>query len=98
MRLASYRLTAPQPLNRIMLLHCLLHNQNAKALLLPIREILPSGLHLSLQGRRFRFSVFNSAQTSCGELLVHQDAILNLGVELAERVGPQLLGFVSRRD
>jgi hypothetical protein len=33
-----------------------------------------------------------------GELMVHQDAILNLGAELAERVGRQLLGFVSRQD
>jgi hypothetical protein len=71
--------------------------KNTHAFFLRIMEIVPSGLCLAIDGRHFRFSVFSDDHKPRGELLVHQDAIVNLGAELAERVGRQLLGFASRR-
>ena len=73
-------------------------DNNAQAFFLRIREIVRSGLIIALEGRNFRFSVFSDNHKPRGELFVHQDAILNLGAELADRVGRQLLGIASRRD
>lgn len=51
-----------------------------------------------MEGKEFRFSIFSDDHKPRGELRVHQDAIVNLGAELAERVGRQLLCIASRRD